>query len=1071
MENVCANCHTENPAQSKFCIECGLPMPAPCEQCGAVNPARAKFCGQCGSKLAPAMVPERRQLTVLFCDLVGSTQLSERLDPEDLRELVQGYQAACGEGISALEGHIAQFLGDGILAYFCYPSAHEDDPRRAVEAGLRILEEIAGLTLSGQRLQVRVGIHTGVVVVGGLAAGGNQEKLALGETPNFAARIQEAAQPNEVLVSEATWRLVRGYFEAEPLPARTLKGLSRESALYKITARSDLRSRLEAGPQAAQTPFTGREKEYERLKSCWREALENRFQVVHLIGEAGLGKSRLIVELTREARQTGAMVRACRCSPYHRNSAFYPIIELLANVLGFAPAEPVSEKRISLRNFLADLQLDTPERHYALASLLDIAGQDLSKPEMTPQRQRQLTLETLAALFRARAARQPLLFIVEDLHWADPSTLDLLAVVTASEDQSALLLLSYRPEVRPSWRQSPHETFVQLGPLSEAEAEIMVRQVAHGKAVPAEVLRQICARSEGVPLFIEEVTKAVLESGALRATDGGYELTGDLPKGLIPATVSDSLTARLDRLGESREVLRLASVLGREFSYRMLYAVGPSTEQALNQALARAEEAQLIYCTAPKPDAQYAFKHALIREAAYGSLFRKARLQYHHQVGRTLASKFPELAENQPELLATHFDAAEQPKEAAGYWLNAGRRGLERAAHREAMAHLEAGLRDLDRLPEDEERQKLELAFQLSAMAGNMAVRGWSSPEVERCSVRARDLSIHLSDHQSLFGSLWGLWTVHFLRSEFNLALPVAQDVLKMGLQSGMRMVEILGRQATGFTHFFRGEFALAREHAERGIALFDLETERFIVKTFQATPTTLMHMYLGASLWMMGEPEEGLRQLLTGQQLGRRMKNPACTANMLGLGLQLLPFWDERERMRKYGRELLLLSEQEGFLLWPPVSQIYLGWVEAQDGDRAAGVEAMQRGIDAVRRMDSEIAYLENVALMADELHKLKRDSEALNILDEGLAKARKHGDGLMLPELYRIRGEIRADAEDRIGALAQFEEAIRVAQVQCARTYERHAEASKLQLTNRSIRGDELELSKTANNSGTSL
>jgi class 3 adenylate cyclase/tetratricopeptide (TPR) repeat protein len=1002
--------------------------------------------------MAVAYVSERRQLTVLFCDLVGSTQLSERLDPEDFRELVQTYQAACGEAISGLEGHIAQFLGDGILAYFCYPTAHEDDPRRAVEAGLRILDKIAGLTLSGQRLQVRIGIHTGVVVVGGLGAGGNQEKLALGETPNFAARIQAEAHPNELLVSGATWRLVHGSFEAEQLPARVLKGSSRESALYRIAARSDVPSKLEASSPAAETPLTGREKEYERLKGCWRQALENRSQTVHLVGEAGLGKSRLVIELTREARQSGGIVRACRCSPYHRNSALYPIIGLLAHLLGFALNQPVEEKRTSLRNFLRDLQLDAlqldaPERYYALASLLDIGSQDSSKPEMTPQRQRQLTLETLAALFHARAARQPLLFIVEDLHWADPSTLDLLATLAATENQAALLLLSYRPEFQPSWQQ-PNETRVHLEPLSESATELMVSEVAHGKTLPAVVLRQICARAEGVPLFIEEVTKSVLESGALRASDSGYELAGDLPKGLIPDTVRDSLTARLDRLGESREVLRLASVLGREFSYQMLYAAGPSTEQALAHALARAEEAQLIYRTAPQPDAHYAFKHALIRDAAYGSLFRKARQQYHHQVARTLASKFPEMAESQPELLATHFDAAEQPKEAAGYWLNAGRRGMERAAHREAMAHLEAGLRDLNLLPEDEERQKLELAMQLSAMAGNMAIRGWSSPEVERCSTRARDLSIQLSDHQSLFGSLWGLWTVHFLRSEFNLALPVAQEVLQMGLKSGMPMLEILGRQAAGFTHFYRGEFSLAREQAERGIALFDLETERFIVKTFQITPTSVMHMYLGASLWMMGEPEEGLRMFLAGQQLGRKMKNPACTANVLGLGLQLLPFWTQLARLRNDARELLPLCEQEGFLLWSPVSQIYLGWAEAQDGNRLAGVEAMQRGIEATRKMDSEIAYLQNVALMAEELRKLGRGSEALKILDAGLTKARNHGDGLMLPEVYRIRGEIRLDAGDFAGALADFDDAIHIAQAQCARTYESRAEASKLRL-----------------------
>lgn len=1044
MENVCTNCHTENPAESKFCMECGVLLPARSEKYGSVNPARAKFCGQCGSKIALGMVPERRQLTVLFCDLVGSTQLSERLDPEDLDELFEIYRVACGGIISGLEGYVAQVVGDGILAYFCYPTAHEDDGQRAVEAALRIQERIPKLAVSGQQLQVHIGIHTGVVVMGGLAVSGNKENLALGETLPLADRIQKEAQAGEVLVSESTWRLVHGHFEAEPLPARVLKGSSRENVLYRITGRSQFPSRLEASSPATRTPLTGREKEFETLKGRWHMALENRSQTVHLVGEAGLGKSRLVIELTEAARQSGGLIRACRCSPYYRNSAFYPIIALLKHALGFAADQSLEEKRTNLRNLLGGFLLETPDRYYALASLLDITDPAAPKPDMTPQRQRQLTLETLVGIFHARAARQPLLFVVEDLHWADPSTLDLLAMVVATEHQAALLLLSYRPEFEPSWPQRPNETLVHLGALSQGETELMVREVAHQKDIPAAVLREICARTEGIPLFIEEVTRAVLEADAVRTSDGNAVL----PKDLIPNTVQDSLTARLDRLGDSREVLRLASVLGREFSYRMLFAVGPCTEQALTYALARAEEAQLIYCTAPKPDAEYAFKHALIRDAAYGSLFRKARQQYHDQVARMLASKFPELTETQPELLATHFDAAEQPQEAARYWLNAGRRGLERAAHREAITHLEAGLRDLERLPEDEERHKLELGFQLSAMAGNMAIRGWSSAEVERCSTRARDLSIQLSDHQSLFGSLWGLWTVHFLRSEFNLALPIAQDVLKMGIESGMPMLEVLGRQATGYTHFYRGEFVLAREHAERGIALFDMETERLIVKNFQLTPTSMMHAFLAVCQWMMGEPDEGLRTLLAGQRLGKQMNNAACMACMLGVGLPLFPLWNELERLREDARQLLPLCEQEGFVLWPPVAQIYLGWAEAQDGDRLAGVEEMQRGIENVRKLNSEIAYLPNVALLADELRKLGRNSEALAILDAGLIKAHEHGDGLMLPEVYRIRGEIRLNAGDRAGALADFDDAIRVSEVQGARTYQSRAEASKSRL-----------------------
>jgi hypothetical protein len=805
----------------------------------------------------------------------------------------------------------------------------------------------------------------------------------------------------------------------------------------------------------------------EALARCWEKAAEGR-QTAHICGEPGMGKSRLITELKHEVTREGGVVRVCRCSPYHCNSALYPVIDLLTRILEFSREESDEHKMAKMADWLTSLNLTGTEQLPLMASLLNVASPDAPPLELTPQRKRQLTLETLQVVVKARAERQRLLFVVEDLHWADPSTVELIGSLAANLDHTAvLMLLSYRPEFQPAWPLHSNETIVQLHPLAQDEAEAMILRVGRNRALPAGVMAQIRARCEGVPLFVEEVTRAVLESGALRELDDRYEPEGKLPEHLIPATVRDSLTARMDRLGDAREVLRIASVLGREFDYGMLRAVAKTPDSSLQQALARAEDAQLIYRYGKPPESHYVFKHALIQDAAYSSLLKKSRQQYHEHVARTLVERFPETAEAQPELLAVHYDAAGDAEKAVQYWLQAGKRALDRAANREVIAHLRAALAALERLPwrgrpgpsspsagsdagemKDEEINRLELSIRLSLMPALMAIHGWASGEVEDCCVRARDLSVELADPQNLYGSLWGLWAVHFLRGEMDPALDVARQVLGIALQAGGPFMEITGRHTMGYTHYFRGEYLAAREQAAQVSALYDLQLERTILQMFQLSCTMCMRSALGASLWMCGDVEDARRFLESGLAVGRELNHLPSIAQSTGFALYNYHFWRDVARVREVSGRLLELSEREGFALWIPMAHMFQGWAKMQDGDLQAGFEQLRYGAAGLHDTGTELMVVQDQVIMAEGLRKAGCREAAIAALELGMDKARSKHSGVMLPETYRIRGEIRFETGDEAGAARDFEEAARIARDQSALSLELRAALSAFRL-----------------------
>src|SRR5713101_3060708 len=723
----CPRCQAENRSGRRFCAECGTPLPLACPACGFTNEPGEKFCGGCGTPLAgPAAQPtqtvqhpapsavqshqeaappvargtpeaERRQLTVLFCDLVDSTVLASQLDPEELREVVRAYQDTCAKVIARFDGHIAQYLGDGLLVYFGYPLAHEDDPQRAVRAGLGILEAMGPLNERlgpecGVPLAVRLGIHTGLVVVGDVGDGARQEQLALGEPPNLAARLQGLAAPNTLVISAATFQLLGGFFACQPLGTPPLKGLAQPLAVYRVLYESMARSRLEAASSTGWTPLVGREQEIGVLLERWAQVKDGLGQVVLLSGEAGIGKSRLVQVLTEQvAAEPRAWLTPCQCSPYHQHTALYPLIDLLERVvLRFEREESPEQKLRKLEGHLGQYGLPLAEAVPLHATLLSIPlTADYAPLSMSPGQQKQKTLQALLTTLLRIAAQQPVLFVMEDLHWVDPTTLEFLSLLVDQGPTARILaLLTFRPDFSPPWTGRSHLTQVALHRLTRPQAVELSRQVAHGKALPPEVIEQIVAKTDGVPLFVEELTKMVLESGLLQDREERYELTGPLLPLAIPATLHDSLMARLDRLAGVKGLAQLGATLGREFSYALLQAVSPWDEEALQRGLQQLVTAEFLYQLGSPPQARYLFKHALIQDAAYQSLLRSTRQQHHQRIAQVLEARFPAVCATQPELLAHHYTEAGLHPQAIPYWQRAGQRAIERSAHVEAISTL-----------------------------------------------------------------------------------------------------------------------------------------------------------------------------------------------------------------------------------------------------------------------------------------------------------------------------------------------------------------------------------------------
>jgi class 3 adenylate cyclase/predicted ATPase len=997
---------------------------------------------------------ERRQLTVLFCDLVDSTVLAGQLDPEELREVVRAYQEACAKVIARFEGHIAQYLGDGLLVYFGYPLAHEDDAQRAVRAGLGIVEALSQLNVRmaqerGVHLAVRLGIHTGLVVVGEVGGGTRQEQLALGETPNLAARLQGLAAPNTMVISAATWQLLGGFFACQSLGMHPIKGLAQPIEVYQVLYESTARSRLDVAGSTGLTPLIGREQEVELLLERWAKVKDGIGQVVLLSGEAGIGKSRLVQVLKAHvATELQAWLMSCQCSPYHQNSALYPVIDLLERVaLQFERDETPPQKLSKLERFLVQYGLPLAEAVPLFASLLSLPlGSGYTPLNISPEQQKQKTLQAFLTILLCRAVQQPWLFVVEDLHWVDPSTLELLSLLVDQGPTARILtLFTFRPDFSPPWTGRSHLTQLTLHRLTPRQAAEMIGQIAHRKALPVEVVEQVVAKTDGVPLFVEELTKMVLESGLLQEWEEHYALTGPLPPLAIPATLHDSLMARLDRLATVKSLAQLGATLGREFSYELLQAVSSWDEVTLRRGLSQLVEAEFLYQQGLPPQATYLFKHALIQDAAYQSLLKSIRQQHHQRIAQVLEAQFPDICETQPELLAQHYTEAGLIAQAIPYWQRAGQRAIERSANLEAIGHLTKGREVLTTLPDTPNRARQELDLQTALGLALRAIKGWSSPEATQAYTRAHELCQQVGETPQLFPVLFGLWISSIERPDFQTARELGEQLLSLGQHASDPALLTQAHWVLGFTMFHMGAFAPARVYLEHMMAHYDPQQHRSYILLYGLDPAVASPTLAARALWYLGYPDQALQRSQQAVTLAQELSHPYSLAHALASTAEIYQFRREARRTQEQAEALMTLSTEHGFAVWVASAMVLRGWALTEQGQRAEGIAQIRQGLAAWQAMREVLLQPRGHTLLAEIYGKVRQPEAGLTVLAEVLAEVHNTGLCFCEAELYWLKRVLLLQAAGKGGeAEACFRQALDVARRQQAKTLELRAAIS---------------------------
>ncbi len=1030
-------------------------MPAPQHEPQSIS--RADYPPQDASHTTPRPPEaERRQLTVLFCDLVDSTRLAGQLDPEDLREVVLAYQAVCVEVLQRFDGHVAQYLGDGLLVYFGYPQAHEDDAQRAVRTGLRILDGMGTLNTrlevaKSMRLAVRIGIHTGAVVVGTMGSGGRHEQLALGETPNLAARLQSLATPDTVVISDTTHRLVQGYFRCDDLGNLGLKGVETPRRVYRVVAESAAQSRLDVAAATGLTPLVGREPEVGLLRERWAQSQEGLGQVVVLSGEAGIGKSRLVQVLTERVVDAGTPCLTLRCSPYHTHSAFYPVIEHLQRLLQWPRDATPAARLAMLEQALqtAGLPLEVVP---LLAALLSLPVPEGYPPlTLSPQRQKQQTLEALVAWLLADAARQPVLAVWEDLHWADPSTLELLGLLIDQTPTARLLLvLTCRPEFRPRWMARSYLTQITVTHFTRQQIEQMAMRVTGGKPLPAEVVQQIVAKTDGIPLFVEELVKTILESGLVREEAERYVLTGPLPPLAIPATIQDALMARLDRLAPVKEVAQLGAVLGREFAYALLRAVVPLDEAALQHGLTQLVEAELLYQRGHPPLATYVFKHALVQDTAYRSLLKSTRQQYHQRIAQVLVERFSDMLETQPELVAQHYTEAGLAEQAILYWQQAGHVAQARWAHEEAIAHLTTGLAMLMTLPETRERDWQELTLRINLGKSLAATKGWAAPEAEATYVRAWEICQQASDTPHLLSVLWGLAHVSVVRADLPKHREVGARIRSLAEQQSNTLFLLVAHWLTGQNLLHVGEFTAGLEQLEQAYTLYDAQHHPTYVTLFGVDIGVFTLCYMSHALWSLGYPEQAVQRSHKALGLAQEMQHPFSKTLAQVYTATLQQFRREPHTANAHAEVAIALCIEHDFAYYRAWAMIIQGWCLRRRQQLETGTTQMQEGLTALRATGGELRLSYYLALLAEARGEDNQPAVGLGLVTEAFTHQVTTQERWTEAELYRLKGELllARSAEQHTEAEASFQQALEIARQQQAKSLELRAAMSLARL-----------------------
>ncbi len=1022
-----------------------------CASCRLENPEGMRFCGGCGSPLQDAgaasvdgpSAAHRRHMTVMFCDIVGSTPLAETLDPEDFREILTGYQEACARATDRFHGYTARYAGDGIVVYFGYPHAREDSAECAVHAGLAMLEELEELNLGlrgehGISLRVRIGIHTGMVVAGEMGVGETREKMAIvGETPHIAARLESIAVPQTVVISDATRDLVEGYFVTESLGPQPLKGVSRLIGVHRVLRATGVVGRLEVAGERRLTPLVGRDHELARLAQAWQQVKRGHGAIVHLTGEAGIGKSRIVRELLDRLNPQVSEAQIWRCSPHHQGTSLHPVIRYLERQLALDAGRPAAENMAILSEAVQAAGLQPSESVPILAGLLAIRGQPgEATPGLSPRDVRTATLHVLEALLIANPARHPLLLVVEDVHWADPTTVELLHRVVADLARIPVLcLLTFRAEFQPPWMHSSPVLELELGPLSSENVRALAAWASVEPLDPA-VVEWVDSTADGVPLFVEETLKMLEHTDELNRGTGRDSLTH------VPSTLQGLLTERLDRLPALGGVVDVAAVLGREFDRDLLVALWPSDGPELEPAMAQLA-VQDVLRPVPGERARCEFSHALLQEAAYDRILRRRRQALHGRVAGVLTQRFSILVEREPEIVARHWDSAAEPEKAVAYWHTAGMRALERAAFLESAEHFRRGLEALDAAGV-EEAGDLERVDLLTYRAASLqAAHGYAAAGVQEAYAAARRACERTGAEERLVSVNRGEWSYYLLRADYGQALALGDEMLALGEQAGDQVRLAEGHLYRGLVHMYLANFELARDHLEQAYTRYQRSDHFVQLYEAQGDMGSAALAYLALVLWNLGYADQARDRSDLSLEIAEDVGGPVTKAQALGMRSILHLARGEPVELRHWTEKTRAHSADLNIGYWHTVSLLHAGWQQGRAGQLRASIAVLEEQLEAYLTSGSRLSLPHFYILLADLRLAAGDQKEALEALRAGRAHIIDTGERFSESELFRFMGRalMTGDSPDPEAATAAYEQAISAAAEQNAKLLELRA------------------------------
>jgi predicted ATPase/class 3 adenylate cyclase len=1045
----CPSCAADTAEGSRFCNCCGVALPPRCGECGHSNTAGSKFCANCGARLTgqgSAPPAERRQVTVMFCDLVGSTALSAGLDPEDLRAVIATYYREVASEVQRFGGIVARHVSDGVMAYFGYPLAHEDDSERAARAGLALIGAIDRLELRpGIRLQARVGIATGLVVVDMIGEGPAQAWTVLGDAPNLAARLQTVAEPGTVLLAPATHHLIGDLFECRALGPRQVKGLAEPIETWQLLRPHNVATRFLAR-RAARTPIVGRAEELELLLRRWEQAKTGEGRVVLISGEPGIGKSRLMRALEERIGEEPHVRVSYFGSALHQDSALFPVIEQLERAAGIGREDNAGMRLDKLAALFEPYSADLQEDVALFAQLLGIdGGKRYPPPDLSPRVRMQRTLATLSSLLVGLSSRHPVLVTFEDVHWIDPSTYEsLLQTVERLQTLPVLLVVTARPEFQPPCIGLPHVTLQTLNRLDRRDRVELIGHLTGGKPLPDQVLQQIVERTDGVPLFVEELTRAVVESGYLREGAGGYVFHGPLPELALPATLQGSLLARLDRLNGAREIAQEAAAIGREFSYDLIAAVTTRGEPELAKGLDQLVASGLVQQRGAPPAATYSFRHALMQDAAYSTLLRSRREALHARIARVYEQQFRDLVEARPELMAHHLAQAGFAERSVGFWLEAARITIARGGAAEAIAQLQRGLALLNEIPDRDTRRRLELELQITLGNALAAATGYAGTATDAAFRRARELCLEVGDTAQLIRATWGQFTGYFAGGRQRPAFAAATELLALSERCGDAGGRQMGHASVGASLFHLASFAAARPQFEAALAI-DAAPERERTHLYGQSGRVTALVYMSLDLLVLGLLDSAQRLAEQAVEEACTLGHPTSLCFAHSILCRLSYLLGDKNALAQHTAMVVRLADEHGLGLWRALGRIYLGWSCADGGALDEAAALIRDGIAKYRAIGAALSLPLYLASLANIEGASGNRREALALLHQAQAASMAGDEYWMSAEIHRLVGKtILAGSGDAAAAEREFQAALALSREQGARLWELRAATS---------------------------